>query len=165
MKLARLFLRHKGKSMFYVRFETYYGRCCMTAEIANFSACGEISEHHLIARFGVTGARRLSEKQFVTTSDTTYAKGETVEEAWKNAIEGIKDGVQDYSYNGIQVRYFWFVDYGGDEGWQNDELRQVVKAMPGVVRLGKYRNANTGNMLIGYMVPFENENGSDEYDD
>ena len=151
--------------MFYVRFEQCYARCCMTAEVACFANYGEISDARVATHLGERVASVLKTQDAYNTSDYIYAKGVTTEEAWKNAVSKIEELTQDYSYNGQQVRYFWFVDYRGGEGFQNEELRTIIKDMPGAVQLGEYINANTSNRLIGYMVPFENKNGSEGDDD
>lgn len=151
--------------MIYVRFEQCYVRCCMTAEVANFANYGEIPDNLVCQHLSERIAGYLKTNDVYHTSDYIYAKGATSEEAWKNAISKINDLTQDYSYNGQQVRYFWFVDYNDGTGWEHEELRTIIKEMPGVVKLGKYTNANTANKLIGYMVPFENKNGDCSDDD
>lgn len=151
--------------MYYVRFEQCYGRCCMTAEVANFLNYGEIPDDGVSQHLGERVASALKNNNSYSTSDYIYAKGATTEEAWKNAVDKIKELTQEYSYNGTQVRYFWFVDYRRGAGFKEEELRTIIKEMPGAVELGEYINANTANRLIGYMVPFENENGSEEDDD
>lgn len=88
--------------------------------------------------------------------------GDSPEDAAKKLLEDIVQKIQGegWGYTGTAVRYFWFVkprDWKGDYNAQYDAepLRQEVMKYPGVIKLGEYRNANTGNMVDGYMITIE----------
>lgn len=151
--------------MVYVRMETSYARCCMTAEMARFINYGDLTPEQFSHEVGFTQAEYLRERNSIKLSDYFYGKGETSEEAWKNALEELRQYVQEYSYNGVQVRYFWFVKYRDEGEYENNELRTIIKDTPNIVKLGEHRNANTYNMLDGYMLVIENTNGTDGEDD
>lgn len=42
-------------------------------------------------------------------------------------------------------------DDSHDEGYEWDEVREIVKAIPGVVEMGPFINGNSGNKLISYF--------------
>lgn len=151
--------------MIYVRMETSHAACCMTAEMARFINWGDMDPEQFSREISRHTAEYLREHNSCHMSDYFYGKGETSEEAWKNALEELRKYVQEYSYNGVQVRYFWFVDYCTGNGYENNELRTIIAASPNVVKLGTHRNANTYNMLDGYMLVIENTNGTDGEDD
>lgn len=55
-----------------------------------------------------------------------------------------------------QLFHTWFhkekcFDGTFDDEYQFDELRQLVRALPGVVHLGEHLNPNSGNMIDGYF--------------
>jgi hypothetical protein len=77
-------------------------------------------------------------------SDYT-AEGDTLEEAWQNALEKIKDGLAGYF---CQV---WFAHPRRESQYCESELRELVQKIPGVIHLGETTNPNTGNKIDGYL--------------
>ncbi len=70
-------------------------------------------------------------------------------------------------YQEGQVFHIWFVkeaDYDGniddDAEWGWAELRKLVKAIPDVIRIGKFINPNSHNMIDGYA--WVNKKGTKE---
>lgn len=153
--------------MFYVvRMEKEDGRCCMTAEMASFQEMGYANKEQAIRSSGSCSRSIQENDSGCRIGGYFYGFGESLNDAWKNSLAEIQKSMEHYSYNGYQVRYFWFVKYDGDSEYVADSLRTIIATTPGVVALGEMRNANTYNTLDGYMVPFENTNGTDgEYDD
>lgn len=164
--------------MYAVRMQFSAGACCATGEMCGFSSVGPswfAGDHwtrdkpRTLRDFDSLNHQALERDGYSHSNPYYYGKGETIEEAWQNCLKGLAVRVQGYSYNGHQVRYFWFVNYRGDDGYENDALRKIVQAMPGVVALGEYVNANSSNKVDGYLVPFENTHGEEpedeEYDD
>lgn len=127
-------------------------QCCVSDEIGNF----------LLEK----GARQ-----------TFRASGKTSEEAAKNLLASIVEKVstgedthEPWEYDGQAVRYFWFKkgrDYKGNypAEYEFEELRKEVQNYPNVVKLGEYINANTGNMVDGYMIVIDCKANSYEEDD
>ena len=148
--------------MHYVRMETDWSACCMTGEMCHFQEWEYDTNDSLVHTFGQWIIDEFKKKDGFGYADYYYGKGETLEAAWQAAYNALVQHVQNYSYTGKQVRYFWFVDYTrrGDR-WKDAELRTIIQQTPNVVKLGEYANANTGHLLDGYMVVIENENGSD----
>lgn len=148
-----------------VRMEKEDGRCCMTAEMASFAEMEYIDKAHAIRNCGSASRSIQESHNGCRIGDYFYGFGEHKLDAWKNALAEIQKSMEHYSYNGYQVRYFWFVKYDGDTDYVADSLRTVIATTPGVVALGEMRNANTYNTLDGYMLSFENTNGTDGEDD
>lgn len=88
-------------------------------------------------------------RQSGTESLTFSAK--TFHEAWLKALRNECD-----RWRKGQVFTIWFynppVDYEGNYGevYQSEDLRQIVRAIPGVLHLGETKNPNSGNMIDGY---------------
>ena len=64
--------------------------------------------------------------------------------------------ILNYSDNQQRLLHMHFVcrkDYQGNypEGYEWDEVRELVKQIPGVVEMGPYINGNSGNKLISYF--------------
>ena len=160
-----------------VRMTHIYGACCMTGELCSFTALAddwlERKKHYypkftetqlLMNCFGADCSSLLQDGQ-MQVRDHFYGKGETVEEAWQNALKQVQISVNRYRYAGKQVRYFWFVRHEGSDGYKNEPLRAIVQAIPNVVKLGNYVNANSRNEVDGYMVVFTNESGGMDIED
>ena len=136
------------------------GACCLTAEMCNFCLTPdtELTER-AAGSFTYGNPLEVMENKWARRWDFVYGWGETPTDAWLKALEAVQAGVNQYSYVGQQCRYFWFVNYLDGYGYQNEELREIVQALPNVVKLGEYENANSANLVDGYMVPFVNANG------
>ena len=145
-----------------------HGACCATGEMCAFT----LFRPQDLANYGSTDRERVKYlARYAVDSimkddrgrhgEYFYGKGESPEEAWNNALRCVQEHVDCYSYRGMQLRYFWFVKYRSQDEHENQHLRAIVQEIPNVVKLGAYVNANTGNLVDGYMVPFENVNGSE----
>ena len=80
-------------------------------------------------------------------------RGETIEAAWQALLNKLNE-----TYDPDQMLHIWFVknEIGdGEDDWceyyENEELRTIVKAIPGVVHLGESINPNSNNYIDGYM--------------
>lgn len=163
--------------MYVARMNLSHGACCATGEMCGFALWGPRDLEHWggteraqLERIAPYCRDHILKYGYGRQGEYHYGKGETAEEAWNNALRATQDHVDSYSYKGHQLRYFWFVQYRGHDEYENNPLREIVQQLPNVVNLGAFRNANSGNMVDGYLVPFENVNGSEpdeeeEYDD
>jgi len=133
-----------------VKLSADYGtQCCVSDEIGNFNTSG--ASYHRFRAEGVS--HEEAAKKLLASIVEKTRTGDDVDEPW--------------GYDGKQVRYFWFKkprNYKGefDVGYEFEELRQEVANYPGVVKLGEYINANTGNMVDGYMIVIDCVKGDDE---
>lgn len=133
----------------------YDAQCCISSEIGNFETGTGKSWANYKIRDAEDHADAAKKLLAMIVDDVKHGRGEY--EGW--------------SYEGQQVRYFWFkkaMDYKGNypADYEFAELRAEVQNYPGVVKLGEYKNANTGNMCDGYMIVIDCEQGSEEnYDD
>ena len=145
--------------MYRVFMRNVSGACCLTGEMCSFAVLElEFTERNIRdTTYNSVGA--VLGNHYSQRGDGFYGWGETPTDAWLKCLEAVQAGVNCYSYVGQQCRYFWFVDYQDGDGYQNDELREIVKNLPNVVKLGEYENANSANLVDGYMVPFVNANG------
>ena len=153
--------------MYVARMTMSHGACCATGEMCGFFLWGPKD----LVRWGTTEKEQLYQvapyaKDYILKQgygrqgEYHYGKGETVEEAWNNALRSVQEHVNCYSYKGHQLRYFWFVRYYDQDDYENQVLRAIVQQLPNVQALGAFVNANTGNTVDGYLVPFENTTGT-----
>lgn len=147
------------------------GACCATGELCGFSLW---TPHDFNYRGGFDStiktvcsyaAPDVLKRGYGRSGDSYYGTGNTPEEAWNNCLKMVQERVDEYSYKGYQLRYFWFVHYHDSDDYENDELRQIVKKLPNVTPLGAFVNANTYNTVDGYMVAFENTTGDTRDDE
>lgn len=122
------------------------GQCCATGELCILSSQPTNRLQHRHADVGGDFFRDGYEF-------SAYAK--TTEDAWKRLIAGYADFIRDgYEYDGVQVRYIWFVNYNDGLGWHEPALRTIIQSLPHI-KLGEIVNSNTGHKLDGYMLTFE----------
>lgn len=111
--------------------------CCGVREIGDFEMDAVTDE--MQARDAE--ARYPRYRAYIATTET---------EAYKQAFDKILASTCGF------VVQFWFknpTDYDGDwEGYEHDELRQLVKAHPNCVELAEYVNPNSGNVINGFMI-------------
>ena len=157
--------------MYLTRMTFTSGACCATGELCCFISWGPKGMQYWgktieeqLKYIASSDYRNILERGHGKQADHYYGKGETLEEAWKNCLIAVEAEVNNYSYKGYQLRYFWFVKYNGSKTYENNKLRQVVQTMPDVLKLGEFVNANTGNTVDGYMMSFENKNGQNPED-
>lgn len=156
--------------MHVVQMTLKYGSCCMTGEMCGYygyattsGRFGQDESQWLNDNFRGLVGTTLQRENSVRYGDNFYAKGATRAEAWQNCLAALQADANRYSYKGVQVRTFWFVDYEQDGAhYTHDELRQAVKALPGTVHMGEHRNSNTRNLLDCYMAVFKNEPREDD---
>lgn len=152
-----------------VRMTLSYGACCATAELRSFAHYDDNwfgdhpwREKRTLATLDPYNHKSLEAQGFSRSGDHFYGTGDTFTQAWQNCLKAVQESVDGYSYKGVQVRYFWFVQYrDGDGTYQHNELRELVMNTEGVVKLGAYVNANSSNTVDGYMMVFNNANGVD----
>ena len=158
--------------MHVVRMNFSHGACCATGEMYGFSHWDSTlfkqwgnTEGEQLARIAPYSYGTLAERGFACQGEYHFGKGETVEEAWINALKATQEHVDTYSYKGHQLRYFWFVKYQGHRTYEDDALRQLISTDPRAIALGTFQNANTGNTVDGYLVAFENTYGENPEQD
>ena len=160
--------------MHVVNMAIKYGSCCMTGEMLGYghrkfapNQYRETPSEWLVDYYGEGLGGYLQKQDVYVYGDIIYAKGDTEEQAWKNALNKLQEMCNEYSYKGVQVRYFWFVDYNRDGNtFEAKALMDLVEKLPNVVNLGRHTNSNTHNLLQGYMAVFKNEpHENDAYDE
>ena len=162
----------RGGNMHVVRMQFSHGACCATGEMCGFSHFDPVitkqwgnTEKEQLQRIAPYAYEHILKYGYARQGEYHYGKGETVEEAWTNALKATQEHVDTYSYKGFQLRYFWFVKYPSSSTYENDALRQLISTDPRAIALGAFQNANTGNTVDGYLVAFENTIGEDPEQD
>jgi hypothetical protein len=104
----------------------------------------EMSFIHKINGLYMTHSVEALAKEFPEFYQKAYSK-------WKTKVGQDLKGARGEHNKANMILYFYKDPEW--EGYYCGILREVIKAWPGAVDFGEYKNPNTGNIINGFMVP------------